>query len=188
MKLSYDEIRRIHRLEKSTSNLVEVEPDFYNELYEFLKGEKHTYLESLKDFSVSGSRDFTNMKKMIEDIFSMREKKIISRALVSSRTKEFSQSHMAVQELELFKKIVGLLEEHSFLLEKLFADEKTERQKSANELETLHVKIVSDIPSFVGSDMKEYGPFQKDDSIELPLKIARLLNQRNLAVISEKVS
>ena len=40
MELSYDEIRRIHRLEKNTSRLVEVEPDFYNQLRAFVKQEK----------------------------------------------------------------------------------------------------------------------------------------------------
>lgn len=187
MKLSYDEIRRIHRLEKNTSQVVEVEPEFFNELFEFLNTEKKSYLESLKNFSSSGQNDFSNMRKMIEEIFSMRQKKIVGMALVASRTHEFSESHLAMQERELFRKIHTLLAEHNLILEGLFADPNP-RQSAANPgLETLRVKIVSDIPSFVGSDMKEYGPFQKDDTVDLPLRVARLLNQRNLAVVFEKV-
>ena len=36
MVLDFDEIRRIHRLEKNTSRLVEVESDFYNGLSELV--------------------------------------------------------------------------------------------------------------------------------------------------------
>ena len=68
MDLSFDEIRRIHRLEKNTSQLVEVEKEFYNELHAFLQKEKQAYLESLKDFSVSDTRRFSNLKKMVEEI------------------------------------------------------------------------------------------------------------------------
>src|SRR3989344_7119397 len=102
MELSYDEIRRIHRMEKSTSKLVEVEQQFYNDLHEFMRTEKADYLDSLKDLSSTKSRDFSNLKKMVEEIFAMREKKILGRALIGSRTGDSDESHMAMQEKKLY--------------------------------------------------------------------------------------
>lgn len=181
MAISYDEIRRIHRLEKNTQQLVELSEDFYSELSSFILEEKKTYLDSLKNFSVAQTRDFTNMKKMIEEIFSMREKKLLAKALIASRAKEASLSHMTIQEKELFKKIVSLLEAHNSLAEGLFSS--GEIPVAASNSSMLHVKIISDVPSFVGGDMKEWGPFQKDDEVELPMRVARLLTERKLAVI-----
>lgn len=181
MTVSYDEIRKIHRLEKNTQQLVELSPDFYSELQLFISDEKKSYLDSLKNFSVAETRDFTNMKKMIEEIFSMREKKLLAKALIASRTKETSFSHMTTQEKELFTKIVTLLGSHNAIAEGLFSS--NENSVQARDASMLHVKIISDVPSFVGGDMKEWGPFQKNEEVELPVRVARLLTERKLAVV-----
>ena len=44
MNVSYDELRRIYRLEKNTSKLVEVDDDFFEKLNAFMKSEKEEYL------------------------------------------------------------------------------------------------------------------------------------------------
>ncbi|MFH1587309.1 MAG: hypothetical protein ABID38_05610 [Candidatus Diapherotrites archaeon] len=184
MELSYDEIRRIHRLERSTSRLVEVEQSFYNDLNSFITEEKEEYINSLKDFSIDRVRQFTNLKRMVEEIFSLREKKILSRALIANRTEEVSDEHMASQEKDLFNEILEKLQKHNKILNSLFAGEKNEKKKKpAKDLNILLVEIISDIPSFIGTDMKEYGPFSKGDEVKLPYKIAKLLSSRKLCKI-----
>ena len=187
MELSYEEIRRIHLLEKNTSQLVEVQGEFYEELHDFLKNEKQKYLESLKNFSVSNTRDFTNLKKMVEEVFSMREKKILSKALIASRTKEVTDMHMANPEKKIFKEILILLERHNSLLQELFETKQMTEQSKEKNLDQLNVKILSEVPSFVGYDMKEYGPFEKGEVVSVPLKIGKLLNSRKLGQIEDGV-
>ncbi len=184
-ELNYDEIRRIHRLEKNTSKLVEVEPDFYSALHEFIATEKADYLDSLKDFSVAKSRDFTNLKKMVEEIFAMREKKLLSKALIATRTKESSEEHMAQPEKKMFQEILRLLEAHEGLLTGLFENKHAGRKSAGRSLEKVSLTLLSDIPSFVGVDMKEYGPFTKSQKVELPYDIAKLLGARKLAELEE---
>ena len=46
------------------------------------------------------------------------------------------------------------------------------------DLNNLSVKVLSDIPEFVGTDMKEYGPFKKGEVVTLPLKISKLLSDK----------
>jgi DNA replication factor GINS len=178
MDLSYDEIRRIHRLEKNTSKLVEVEQDFFGSLNEFIKLEKEDYISSLKDFSVSKARNFTNLKKMVEEIFSLREKKILSLALVSARTNELNEEHMALQEKSLYNEMIKVLNKHKSLMNQVF--EGPSELPKAKALNNVSIRVLSDIPSFIGTDMKEYGPFKKDEEVELPFKIAKLFVSRKL--------
>jgi len=175
MRIDYDELRRIHRLEKNTSKLVEVEDDFIDSLQSFVEEEKKKYLASLKNFSTSDAREFTNLKRVVEEIFLMREKKILNKALISSHTKEIDGEKMASQEKETFRKILRILEEHFSSYDSLFGE------KEKRESELVSMKILKDVPTFVGTDMKEYGPFSEGQSVELPSKIAKLFVSRKIA-------
>ncbi len=175
MRIDYDELRRIHRLEKNTSKLVEVDGDFIDSLEEFVAVEKKKYLASLKEFSASDAREFTNLKRVIEEIFLMREKKLLNKALISSHTKEVDGEKMASQEKETFKKLLRNLEEHYSIYESLFGE------KERRESEAVRVSIIKDVPTFVGTDMKEYGPFKSGQVVELPAKIAKLFISRKIA-------
>ena len=175
MRLDYDELRRIHRLEKNTSKLVEVDDDFIDSLGVFIEEEKKKYLASLKNFSASDAREFTNLKRVIEEIFLMREKKILNKALIAAHTKEVSEEKMALQERETFRKLLRLLDDHFDLLSSFFGD------KEKKEAQLVSIKILKDVPTFVGTDMKEYGPFKEGESVSLPSKVARLFVTRKIA-------
>ena len=181
MKISYDELRRINRLEKNTSNLVEVDEDFFSSLKEFVKDEKKDYLDSLqKDFSESKARDFSNLKKTVEEIFRLREKKVLNKALIAVRTDEYTESHMASEEKEVFKKLINLLNSHNSLLTEIFSENSSKRDKKDLDLNRFSIRITREVPKFVGTDMKEYGPFSEGQVIELPEKIAKLFISRKL--------
>ena len=188
MALDYDELRRIHRLEKNTSKLVEVDEDFYNSLYEFVQTEKDTYLKELKrEFSEDTARNFTNLKRIVEELFSLREKKLLNKALVASRTKEVSDTHMALQEKEMFQSLLKLINKHNNLLLEAFNGSRESKlaKKGTKKLEQLSIKVKSNVPSFVGTDMKEYGPFKKGQVVSLPYKVAKLFMDRKLGEINE---
>lgn len=184
MDLSYDEIRRIHRLEKNTSSLAEVSSEFYEDLQVFLGEERQKYLDSLKNFSVSKTRDFTNLKKMVEEVFSMREKKILNKALVASRTKEVSENNMTEQEKKIFHRLLDLLSSHNELLTGLFETGAVSSRVKSALSDEMELKILQDVPSFVGYDMKEYGPFEKGKLVKVPVKIGKLLDSRKLAAVA----
>lgn len=185
MELSYDEIRRIHRLEKSTSRLVELEPAFYTDLSEFISREKAIYMQSLKEFSVAKTRNFTNLKKMVEEIFAMRGKKILSRALAASRTNEALEENLTAPEKKFYKNILAELNAHNRLLEQLFSSDSGRPAGGERAIDALSVKMLSDIPPFVGADMKDYGPFAKEQVVELPGKVAKLLISKKLGAADE---
>lgn len=175
MRIDYDELRRIHRLEKNTSKLVEVDEDFIDSIRVFVEEEKKKYLASLKNFSASDAREFTNLKRVIEEVFIMREKKILNKALIAAHTKEVTDEKMAHQEKDTFRKLLRILEEHFDSLDSFFGE------KEKKESQLVSVKILKDVPTFVGTDMKEYGPFSEGQGVDLPAKVARLFISRKIA-------
>jgi DNA replication initiation complex subunit (GINS family) len=175
MKINYDELRRIQRLEKNTSSLVEVDEDFIDSVEVFVNEQKKEYLASLKNFSPSSAREFANLKRVVEEVFLLREKKILNKALIASRTDEGILEKVAKQEKETFKKILKILSEHDNLCKNLFG-ERSEKKTSMKKL-----VILKNVPTFVGTDMKEYGPFSEGDELELPEKVAKLFVTRKLA-------
>jgi len=175
MNISYDELRRIQRLEKNTSGLVEVDNDFIDCIEIFVEEQKKKYLASLKDFSSSDAREFANLKRVIEEIFLLREKKLLNKALIASRTDESVPEKVATQEKDTFKKLLKILGEHDRLCTNLFGERREKK------LEMKKLTILKDVPTFVGTDMKEYGPFSDGDTVELPEKVAKLFIMRKLA-------
>lgn len=177
MELSYDELRRIYRLEKNTSRLVDVDDDFYEALGAFIQHEKKEYLAGLKDFSSAKARNFSNLKKIVDEIFSLREKKLISRALIASRNGEEDNVNLAAEEKKTFKELLAILNKHRGFLRQAFEPD----NKRAAEKELVSLKVLKEVPAFVGPDMKEYGPFSVDEAASLPSKVAELLVVRKLA-------
>lgn len=175
MRIDYDELRRIYRLEKNTSKLVEVDEDFVDSLQVFVDEEKKKYLSSLKNFSSSDIREFANLKRIIEEIFSMREKKLLNKALIAAHTKETNIGKMSTQELESYKKMLKLLNEYNETYSSLFGETAKE------DTNLVSLKILKEVPTFVGTDMQEYGPYSEGQKVEVPQKIAKLLLMRKIA-------
>ena len=177
MDLSYDELRRIYRLEKNTSKLTDVDEDFYDSLAEFIQQEKKEYLSNLKSLSSAKARNFSNLKKIVEEIFSLREKKLLSRALIASRSGEENNVRLASEEKKTFKELLSVLNRRRDFLKQAFEP----GEGKVAEKKELSLKLLKEVPAFVGPDMNEYGPFKADDKVIVPLKVAKLLVARKLA-------
>jgi DNA replication initiation complex subunit (GINS family) len=50
---------------------------------------------------------------------------------------------------------------------------------------TKSVKFINEVPSFVGTDLNIYGPFQKEDTASIPLDVANLLIKSNKVIENE---
>lgn len=228
MGFDYEEMRRIYRLEKATSRLVDVPDDFLYQVHSLIDAERKNYLDSLADLNTNKARDFSNLKKLVEELFSIREKKLLNAVLVSTRLQEADDAHMAKEEKELFHLLFNSLSSHRVLTQKVleangdFVSSKTistppkihvektpepkpipapteakhEEKETPKPVEQApahaahaepappaavqRIRILSDIPSFVGTDMKEYGPYKPEQVVELPQKIAQLFISRKL--------
>ncbi len=180
MGLDYDELRKIYRFEKNNSSLAEVDGDFFDSLTDFFEKQKKDYLHSLHDLSSSKAKIFSNLRKIITEIFNIREKKLLNKALIASRTGELETSQMASAETETLKQLLVVLNKHQQLLNQILGI-KAKKPVSGSKAGSVSLRVLQNVPAFMGSDMKEYGSFEKGKNIAVPEKIASLLVSRKLA-------
>jgi DNA replication initiation complex subunit (GINS family) len=210
MALDFEEMRRIYRLEKSSSRLVEVPDDFFTQMHALVNEERAKYFDSLKDLNATRARDFGNLKKLIDEWFVVREKKLLNTVLVSAQLEEKDTSHLAAEEKIIFHSLYEVLYSHRSKTKSVLeangdfvpvATPVVERPpasaapaeetrvsspiaevpaQSSSSSESLPVRILSEIPSFVGTDLREYGPYKAGQVVELPSKIAQLFISRKL--------
>jgi len=165
-------------LEKNSVDLVNAGPNFSEQLRELVEKEKENYFDSIKTASFSKAKDFSNLKKLLEEIFQMREKKLLNKALLTTRIEDYNKANLTEEEVVTFDKLLKILTENRKIIEVLF-DEKAEKQDKS--LNNLAVRIIKEVPNFVGSDMKEYGPYSESQEVIIPHKIGLLLVEKGLA-------
>ncbi len=232
MAIDFEEMRRIYRLEKSTARLVDVPDDFFTLLHGLIDEERKKYFDSLKDLNTTRARDFGNLKKLVDEWFVVREKKLLNAVLMAARLEEMDSQHMAAEEKKMVAQVYSALMEHRTIAKhvmdangefvaigipstpqspsplesrmdslKHVEPESPPVEKVMETVPPSHsfssnaparnstsissgpsspVKIISDIPSFVGTDLKEYGPYKPGEVVELPEKIAQLFLSRKL--------
>ncbi|MBI5553945.1 MAG: DNA replication complex GINS family protein [Candidatus Diapherotrites archaeon] len=182
MELSYDDVRRIHRLEKNSAHLAALEKGFFEGLRVLVEDEKKKYLVSLKEFSPDQARSFSNLKKIIEEIFLLRQRKILHHALVAARGSEGALDHLTEEESHFCFELVKLVAAHQNFLDTVFGSASDASLANTTDLNKVSLRISSPVPGFVGADMLEYGPFGKGEKVLLPPAVAELLESRSLAV------
>ncbi|MFH0970194.1 MAG: hypothetical protein V1776_01910 [Candidatus Diapherotrites archaeon] len=226
MAFDFEEMRRIYRLEKSTARLVDVPEDFFTLLHTLVEDERKKYFDSLNDLNTTRARDFGNLKKLVDEWFVVREKKLLNTVLVSAQLGEMDLAHLTVEEKRLFTQLYDTLRAHRNLTQSILdansafvgmvslpvenetislsnnssiahniplsnssplshsasspSSAHSQSASSSSSLAILSVRILSEIPSFVGTDLKEYGPYKTGEVVSLPSKIAQLFISRKL--------
>lgn len=175
MKLSYELIRSIHRQEKDSNELVKIDDDFFDEIPEFVTEEKSKLQDIKKNLDDSVIRKINNIKTMLIDIISWREKKIINKAILKTKTNEDDLKNMTLEEQKIYYKLVNILHSYQLLVKNSFEEIIEDQPKKS-----IKLKILQDVPKFIGTDMKEYGPYEKDSEIELIESIAKIFIKKDI--------
>lgn len=175
MKLSYEIIRKVHRTEKESSELAKIEDDFFESLSEFISEEKTKLNESKNNLDDSVIRKLHNIKGMLNDIIYLREKKIINRAILKTKTDEDDTKNMTAEEQKMYIKITNILQSYQKQVKDCFDNEsKLEKQK------TVKMQMLQEVPKFIGTDMQEYGPYKEGEELELIESIAKIFIKKGI--------
>ncbi len=161
--ITFETIRKIHIEEKTFDKLAKIPSDFYSKAKEYLEKKK---------LLVEKNKEIKNVENMIENIFEMRETKILTHAKISARTK-MPPENLTPEEEEFFNQIVQMItDRRSNVISNVF------KQDDAKKM----VKAVfkDDVTEFVGSDMKSYGPFKAENKAEIPEENFKILSRRNI--------
>ncbi len=171
--MNYSKLRNIEQKEKTSPFLTDVGLDFYKEAAQYIKElEEKIEEEKLKNPAskklVLLTDELRNTKRIWENIFERREKKIILLALAAIRGGKTMPENLTREEKIFYESLLNLLKENR------------KRIFESHYKEYLIIRILKDIPQFVGSDMKKYS-LKKEDVISLPAEVANILIKRGAA-------
>lgn len=181
--LSYDELKRMQNAEKAQPTLT-APPDNY---WAAITETASLLRNKASRASINEMREYENAIKILRDIYERREQKIVLRALRSVRNSETDETHMVPQESQLYNELLAALRSsrtaYNAALEGTKAEAMapappSEPAPSPQALKEARLKVLVDMPKFIGSDMTARGPFAKGEVITLPDAEATILISR----------
>ena len=201
--LTYSDLRRVQKDERNSSELQELDDNFYLKAREYLERKENT-----------GDRDYRSAKRVFENIISLREEKVVENARISLKNDlNISELNMLPREKKLFRSVRDAFQEHRSELQQASNTGKTEasveekrenpdrpqteepadepgdedeasgEEPSAEPVEDGYqrIKITSDVPEFMGTDLEPYGPFEGGEKAVIPEDNAEILVNRGNA-------
>lgn len=183
--ITYETIRKVHRAEKQEQTLQKLPDNFFHLVRNWMEHKQKTF-ESSKD--TVALLELENVKKLLEDLVNRRQRKVVISALHTVRG-DVPPENLTEEEVKFFDKMVNLLknfkqevQEQLLGYENIVEEKIEDARKSLKDINNRKkVKILSDLPKFVDSDLKSYGPFKANESAELPVNMADVLIKRSVA-------
>ena len=188
-EISYKTLRRIQQLEKTSPLLTKIDVNFYHKLSEYLKN-----LESIIEQEENSQKiklfndEIQNTKKIAFGIYELREKKIVQAALSKVRGAKPDLKNVLDIENKLYE---SLIEQIILSRKKILEEKSDEVKKDELKTETFKkeekkintnpiVRVLEDIPEFVGTDMKTYS-LRKNDVLTVSKEMSGPLVKRGVA-------
>ena len=185
-EISYKILRQIQQLEKTSPFLTKLNTNFYSKLTEYLKNLK-SIIEQEKDSQKIKlfNDEIKNTEKLALSIYEFREKKIVQAALSKVRGGKPDLKNILDMEKRLFESLIEqiILSRNKILKEKSQENSKNDansQKKNKREINNNPiVRVIQDIPEFVGIDMKTYS-LRKDDIISISKQMSEPLIKRGV--------
>ena len=160
--LTHETIRKFFEEEKASQKLVRLPESFMKDVNE--------YIESKEKLMRDDQWELDSIKRRLKTIFELRERKIVNLALSYVRTREDPENLLPHEET-FFKDIVANIRKFQ-----------EDRDKNIEEeAPTVLMNFTKDVDVFVGTDMKNYGPFRQCDIANVPEMNAKVLEDKELA-------
>ncbi len=194
MTLLYSQLFDLVRKERSHQELQELPATFYDDAKLFFDEQ----VALLKDDPLSGAAEtarlqIINGKKLLRQLYEYREQKILQLAQARCRTGSalVDTTKLLEEERRLFERLVGVLiearsrshiEDNGHVAVAQKREQVVEQPTEAVVVEEMmSVRIVKNVPQFLGKNMEPYGPFEEDSVVELPSNVADVLIRRGSA-------
>lgn len=199
--ITYELLYDVLRKEKTRAELQKLEDSFYKEVTDYIKSKKEILSSQEKKESIFTTievqktrKQIENVQKILKELYDKRETKIIQLAMMASRNniltndkglmleeeKKFYDNlvnHLNIFREDILNNIVQGIEPN--LKEK--EEPKDLKTTVMPSKKTRLIRLINEVPKFVGTDLNTYGPFEKEDVASLPEEIAALLITKNKA-------
>lgn len=196
--LTYETLYEFMRREKSRAELQKLDELFFDDVLHYLLGKQQTYDENLakNDIFSQGERDklhiqIANIKKILKDLYDMRERKIINMAINRSRTGAHipDTEHLLPTEQQLYDGLcTHLTYFRTGILHKMLEMRRPDIITSQPEAvpppapTTKIVVFKEPVEQFAGEELELYGPFEPEQVAELPHALADILIGQGKAI------
>lgn len=185
---NYEDLYELLRNEKFSTDLQDMSLEnlkkirsYFNERNNKLnESESSNMFSSHNKLKIQGEID--NATRIVNDLINIRERKIINRAIFTSRSNENIEDTSNMIEIE--KKLYDFLNVELKKFRKSYLYEIENRK--VNDKKHKKYVVLEDIP-LLSDGINEYGPYEKNDFIELPSNIANILiNESKIKEESEE--
>jgi DNA replication initiation complex subunit (GINS family) len=186
--ISYEELRRIQNAERNNKALQQIAPDFFEKVREYTTTKKKLIAENCdrdntfaKQAYEKAYMEMNNITKILDDICSRRHRKVIMQAITNVAARVHNTENMLPEEEEMYNQtIVNIKEKRSRFFEKFNENETVALAETSENLKAL--RFVDEVPSFVWTDSKTYGPFAKEDIANMPVDVGEILIKQGKAI------
>lgn len=208
-EFTYEHLFDVVRRERSREEIQELEEGFYAQANSYIAQQK-AHLQSLDALSTEADQlriQLQNAQRLLKELYDRREKKIMLLALNKARTNSniIDTQNLLESEKTVFERMVDLLRKYRGAI--LHASPQapppspapvttpastpkppTQSPSAAPEPaeEGTKVKILSNVPKFMGAEKQTFGPFEKDQEVSLPDRIAQILVRKGRAELAEQ--
>jgi DNA replication factor GINS len=178
MVFDFQRVKDVHYAEKNSNVLTRVEPDFYKQLRDFILEEREKLQEKME---LSGAeidpvlvQAYKNLVSIAKEIIVMRANKIVKAAVTDAFKSEGDVPEEAIDwERDLYYRVRSAVES---AIRGVVGN-------GGRTFNLVRVRILTDIPLFVGPDLKEYGPFRAGEEVPLPKEVADILVKKGQAEV-----
>jgi len=179
--ITFDYIREAYLAEKSESKLTKLPKEFFEKAKKYLKLKEDLY-KNTGDEKIK--YELKSAKRMIDDIILLRLKKIIEAVFVFLKSGSLPENLLKEEEQFFFELIDSVKKLRKSLLEEKEI-KKEEKIEEKNISKKIKVKMLFDIPQFVGPNGLTYGPFKKGEVIKIDEEIVKFLIDNGFAMKEE---
>jgi len=175
VEFSYDDVKQVWLAEKTSRELMEIPEEFYQNVAKYVA---QLNLELKRSEPLRGEllqEELQNVFQMVQEIYLSRTLKTID---------EVAQGKLPDTLLEreryAFNEIRQSLKK---LCAELIPPTITESAELAAPREITNVLLImqAEVPTIVGDDLRQYGPFKKGEIASLPKRSAELMMKHGLA-------
>ena len=187
--LTFKFLRDLQKKERASRELEKLDSDFYRQVSDYM--EKKTGLDLKDNLDFAARRDLEHTRIIIKDILNRRERKVINLAVLNARG-NIVPKNILPEEKDLFNKIQSAVTDYRSNFDSIFyengveTEDKIEQKKPEKEKQedtktkntddnNSRLRTIDTIPAFIADDGNSYGPFEKDQEIDIPPAAAEIL-------------
>jgi len=198
--ITFETLYDIMRREKARDELQKLNATFYPDVFTYITDKQHILESQAGKDSIFASQEvektktqLRNILKIARELFDRRESKTIQLALLSARNNEkmYDTSALLPEEQEFFNHIKTIIDTNRSSFFSLSSPrpnlEKPKDLKITAEKDNgCKVRMLCDVPEFLGTDLQSYGPYTNQSVVSLPKQIADMLASLGQAVMENE--